>query len=156
MTSPKEIEPIRKEISVEAPQERAFRVFTTNLDAWWPREHHIGKAELKHAVMEPKVGGRWYEIGVDGSECEWGKVLSWEPPRRIVLAWSITAAWQYDPAFVTEVEVKFTAQGAKRTLVELEHRNLERFGDAAEQVRTMLDPGWAQQLGLFAGVATKE
>jgi uncharacterized protein YndB with AHSA1/START domain len=156
MSSAQRIEPIRKEIYVEAPQERAFRVFTTNIEAWWPKDHHIGKAALKQAVLEPKVGGRWYEIGVDGSECEWGKVLSWEPPRRIVLAWSITAAWQYDPAFVTELEITFTAQGAKRTHVQLEHRNLERFGDAAEQVRTMLEPGWAHQLGLFAGFAAAD
>jgi uncharacterized protein YndB with AHSA1/START domain len=156
MSSTRTVEPIRKEISVEAPQERAFRVFTTNMEAWWPAAHHIGKADFKHAVMEPKVGGRWYEIGVDGSECDWGKVLVWEPPRRIVLAWSITAEWQYDPNFVTEVEVTFTVQGPKRTLLQLEHRNLERFGDAAEQVRGMLEPGWAGPLQTYGQVAAKE
>lgn len=103
--------------------------------------------------MEPKVGGRWYEIGVDGSECEWGKVLSWEPPRRIVLAWSINAQWQYDPAFVTEVESTFTAEAPKRTHVQLEHRQLERFGDAVEQVRGMMDQGWLNQLERFASAA---
>lgn len=152
MMTPK-VEPIRKQISVAAPQERAFRVFTTNIEAWWPKDHHIGKADLKHAVLEPKVGGRWYEIGVDGSECNWGKVLAWEPPRRIVLAWSITAAWQYDPNFETELEITFTPEGAQRTHVELEHRNLERYGDALEQMRAMLDPGWAKQLERFAAVA---
>jgi uncharacterized protein YndB with AHSA1/START domain len=147
------IAPIRKQIIVEVPQERAFRVFTENLDAWWPREHHIGKAEMKAAVLEPRTNGRWYEKGVDGSECDWGKVLVWEPPRKLVLAWQINATWQYDAAFSTEVEVTFTADGPKRTVVELEHRQLERFGEAAEQTRGMMDSGWARTLDLYAGAA---
>lgn len=151
-----QVEPIRKEITVEAPQERAFRVFTQNIEAWWPTEHHIGKAPLKHALMEPKVGGRWYEVGIDGSECDWGKVLVWEPPRRVVLAWSISAAWQYDPTLITEVEVTFTVVGPKRTQVQLEHRNLERYGDALAQVRPMLEPGWGHQLERFAKQANAE
>jgi uncharacterized protein YndB with AHSA1/START domain len=151
MTSP--VPPIRKEITVAASQERAFRVFTSNIEAWWPRDHHIGKAELKHAVLEPKLGGRWYEVGVDGSECGWGKVLAWDPPHRVLLAWNITAEWQYDPDFETELEITFSAVGPQRTQLVLEHRKLERYGAAAEQMRAMLDPGWAQQLELFRGVA---
>lgn len=147
MTSP--VQPIRKEITLEAPQERVFRMFTSNMEAWWPTDHHIGKAEMKHAVMEPKVGGRWYEVGVDGSECDWGKVLAWEPPRRVLLAWSISAEWKYDPTLITELEITFTAEGPKRTHLVLEHRGLEAYGAAAEQMRGMLDPGWARQLDLF-------
>jgi uncharacterized protein YndB with AHSA1/START domain len=146
------VQPIRKQIMVEAPQERAFRVFTQNIDSWWPREHHIGKAELKSAMLEPRSGGRWYEVGVDGSECEWGKVLVWEPPQRLVLAWQITSEWQYDAKFVTEVEVRFTAEGPKRTRVDFEHRNFERFGDAAQKQREMMDSegGWGRTLLEFA------
>ena len=144
------VNPIRKEIVVEAPIERAFRVFTDNLDSWWPREHHIGKAPLQRAVLEPKLGGRWYEIGDDGSECNWGKVLAWDPPRRLLLAWQIDAQWQYDAKLVTELEVTFTVQGAQRTLVELEHRNLERFGEAAAALREMMDRGWSGMVGTYA------
>jgi uncharacterized protein YndB with AHSA1/START domain len=77
---------IRKQLTIEAPLDRAFRVFTANMGAWWPKEHHIGKAELKDCVIEPKVNGRWYELGEDGTACEWGKVLAGDPPRRLVLA----------------------------------------------------------------------
>lgn len=154
MTSPS-IAPIRKQVVVEAPEERAFRVFTENFDAWWPREHHIGKAALAEAVLEPRVNGRWYERGVDGSECEWGKVLVWEPPRRLVLAWQINGAWQYDAGFVTELEITFTPDGPGRTRVDLEHRNLERFGEAATATRDMMDRGWENTLGLYAGAATQ-
>ncbi len=149
------VEPIRKTIVVEAPQERAFRVFTDSLDRWWPRQHQIGKVEMKEAVLEPRAGGRWYERGVDGSECEWGKVLSWDPPGKVVLAWQIDGKWQFDPKLVTEVEVRFIAEGPGRTRVELEHRNLERMGESAEAMRAIFESpgGWPGLLELFAGVA---
>ena len=58
---------VRKELTIKASQARAFRTFTELTDEWWPRSHHIGKVELKKAVLEPRQGGRWYEIGMDGS-----------------------------------------------------------------------------------------
>ncbi len=151
--SGKSVEPVRKQLVVEAPQERAFRVFTENIDRWWPREHHIGKAPLKQAVLEPRENGRWYEVGEDGSQCDWGKVLAWEPPRRLVLAWQISAQWQFDAALITEVEVNFIPEGPRRTRVEFEHRNLERFGDAAQTVRGQVEGGWAFLLGQFGKAA---
>ena len=104
--------------------------------------------------MEPRAGGRWYERGEDGSECQWGRVLSWEPPARVVLAWQINAQWQYDPDFETEVEIKFIADGTG-TRVELEHRDLERYGEQAETMRATFDSdgGWNGLLAAFAGVA---
>src|SRR5260370_13790577 len=101
------IEPIRKLVLVEASQEHAFRVFTAGIDRWWPREHHIGKSPLERAVLEPRVDGRWYSICEDDTECDVGKVLAWDPPRRLVLAWQLNAEWRYDPAFVTAVAVRF-------------------------------------------------
>lgn len=146
---------IRRQIFVQAPQERAFRVFTQRLDTWWPREHHIGKAALKEAVLEPRAGGRWYEIGEDGSECDWGKVLVWEPPHRLVLAWQITSQWQFDAAFFTEVEVRFTAEGSAQTRVDLEHRQLERYADAAGVIKQQMDEGWAGTLARYTQVAER-
>ena len=147
------VAPIRKQIIVDVPQERAFRVFTENIDVWWPRDHHIGKAALKEAVLEPRENGRWFERGEDGSECDWGKVLVWEPPRKLVLAWQINGAWQYDAGFVTELEVRFTPDGAKRTVVDLEHRDLERFGEGAQHTRDMMDEGWEGSLELYRSAA---
>jgi len=149
---------VNKEIVVQAPPERAFRVFTENFDSWWPRGHHIGKAEMKAAIMEGKPNGRWYELGVDGSECQWGYVIAWEPPRRVVLAWQLDAQWQYDPSLVTEVEVTFTPVGASATRVELEHRLLERFGENEEAVRKGIDSeeGWGGLLQLYGKAAQEE
>lgn len=142
------ISPVRKQIVVDAPQERAFRVFTEGLDRWWPREYKIGKAPMAKAILEERAGGRWYEKGDDGSECEWGRVLTWEPPRKLVLAWQVSAQWQFDPGLVSEVEVTFTAQGPTQTLVELEHRNFEGYGDAAAATRDLMNQGW---LGIMEG-----
>jgi uncharacterized protein YndB with AHSA1/START domain len=150
------VQPVRKQIVVETTPERAFQVFTEGLDRWWPREHHIGTSPLKRAVLEQRVGGRWYSVSEDGSECEVGKVLTWDPPRRLVLAWQINASWQYDASFVTEVELTFTAQGPKTTRVDLEHRDLERYGIAAEQLRKSIDSpeGWGKTLESFAAAAS--
>lgn len=149
------VAPVRKQIIVDAPQERAFRVFTTRMDLWWPATHHIGAAPLAKVVLETRPQGRWYEVGEDGSECNWGHVIAWEPPRRLLLAWQIDATWKFDPTLVTEVEVTFAAEGAGRTRVELEHRNLERFGAAAATVRDSIggEGGWPGILGRFGATA---
>jgi uncharacterized protein YndB with AHSA1/START domain len=149
------VAPVRKQIVVDAPQARAFRVFTERMELWWPRGHHIGKSPLHKIVLETHVDGRWYEIGEDGAPCDWGRVLAWEPPRRVLLAWQIDGNWQFDPKLVTEVEVRFIAEGANRTRVELEHRDLERFGAAAAAVRESIDSqgGWTEILRLFGEAA---
>jgi len=147
--------PVRRSVRVNAPRERAFEVFTAGIGRWWPKSHHIGAADLDTLVIEPKAGGRWYERGVDGAECEIGKVLVWEPPARLVLAWQLTADWKYDRSLITEVEVRFIADGAGATRVELEHRDLERYGDRTDAFRQQIDSpdGWNGLLQLFAQAA---
>ena len=147
--------PVRRTISVKAPPERAFEVFTSRIGAWWPKSHHIGAAEPETVVIEPREGGRWFERAPDGAECDVGRVLAWEPPSRVLLAWQLTADWKFDPELVTEVEVRFTPEGEGRTRVELEHRNLERFGERAEAVRAAVGApnGWTAILELFAKAA---
>src|SRR6185436_11476155 len=110
-----EVPPVTKQITVQSSQERAFRLFTDGMDRWWLREHHIGKSPMKKILVEPRPNGRWYTVCEDGSECDIGKVLTWDPPRRLVLAWQITGEWAFDPGFVTEIDVRFSALGAKTT-----------------------------------------
>ena len=147
--------PVRRSIEVNAPQAKAFEVFARKTSAWWPKSHHVGKSALVEAIIEPKLNGRWYERGEDGSECEWGRVLAWDPPDGLTLAWQLNAAFKFDPALVTEVEVKFVPLAADRTRVELEHRLLERFGDEAEKVGAQVgsDGGWTAILRSFAATA---
>jgi uncharacterized protein YndB with AHSA1/START domain len=147
--------PVRKSVEVPTTPAHAFEVFTAGFDRWWPRTHSIGAAPLKQAVIEPRQGGRWYGLLEDGSEAEWGDVLVWDPPRRVVLAWRIGASWAYDPDLLTEVEVTFTQHG-QTTRVELEHRHLERMGEGAESARASFDSdgGWGGLLRMFADVAS--
>lgn len=146
--------PVRKSIFVSASQEHAFEVFTSGIGRWWPKSHKIGPADLDRPVIEPHQGGRWYELDVDGSECEIGKVALWEPSTRLILIWQLTPEFAYDPDLVTEVEVRFTPE-AGGTRVDLEHRDLERMGDKAEAMReTVSGPGgWPGLLQLFADEA---
>jgi uncharacterized protein YndB with AHSA1/START domain len=149
--------PVRKSIEVDAPPALAFEVFVSRIGLWWPKSHHIGAADPETFLIEPRAGGRWFERGVDGSECEIGKVLVYEPPARLVLIWQLGADWKFDPDLHTEVEVRFTAVGDGATRVELEHRNLERFGDRAEALRGQIDApnGWGGMLDLFAKFVTQ-
>ncbi|MBX7081961.1 MAG: SRPBCC family protein [Nannocystaceae bacterium] len=147
---------VRKVIEVAAPREIAWRVFTERMGTWWPlATHHIGKVDAVDAVLEPRAGGRWYERGKDGSTCDWGRVLLWQPTERLVLYWAIGANWQHDPALQTEVEVRFVAIGPESTRVELEHRRLDLYRDLAEQMRATLggEGGWGALLQGFAEIA---
>ena len=147
---------VRKVINVQAPQELAWQVFTVQMGTWWPLAvYKIGEANAVDAIIEPRVGGRWYERGEDGSTCDWGRVLVWEPSSRLVLSWSINADFQYDPALQTEIEVRFIPEKDGSTRVELEHRHLDRYGDRREEMRTVYDKSgdWGQLLALFAQAA---
>jgi len=150
---------VRQSVVVEASPERAFYVFTDGMTSWWPTDSHsIGDRPMAEAVIEPRTGGRWYERADDGTECDWGRVLAWEPPDRVVLAWQISADWTADPSIHTEIEVRFTAENGgppARTRVDLEHRGLESFGERAEQMRAIFgsDGGWNGLLGRFAAKA---
>jgi len=144
-------------ITVKAPIERAFTVFTEGFDSWWPRSHHIGTTEMAAAVLEPRVNGRWHERGVDGSECDWGQVLVWDPPRHVALSWHLTGAWNYDPdpAKASRIDVRFVGDGDGSTRVELEHSGLDRHGSDWMKVRDGIssDGGWSNLLATFADVA---
>jgi Activator of Hsp90 ATPase homolog 1-like protein len=144
-----------RSVSVPLPQERTFELFTARMTEFWPKEHSIGSSEIAEVVIEPRAGGRWYERGIDGSECPWGRVASWDPPREVVLLWQISSEWKFDPDFETEVEVTFTEEPGDHTRVDLRHRNLQRYGDKAEEMRAIFDhpDGWEGTLARFVDVA---
>jgi uncharacterized protein YndB with AHSA1/START domain len=159
MSSSTDPNSVRKVVSVEAPPTVAWRVFTEQMGTWWPLANYkIGKAKAVDAVIEPRVGGRWYERGDDGSTCDWGSVLLWEPPSRLVLSWDISADWQPDPALKTEIEVRFIADGKDRTRVELEHRRLDRYGPRRDEMRAIFETegDWGRLLQMFAARAAEE
>ena len=145
---------VRTEIVVNVRAERAFRLFTESFDRIKPREHNMLGVDIAESVFEPRAGGRVYDRGVDGSECQWGRVLAYEPPTRIVFTWEISPMWQIesDPAKRSEVEVRFVEDAPDRTRVELEHRHLDRHGDGWDGLRAGVaaDEGWPLYLQRFA------
>jgi uncharacterized protein YndB with AHSA1/START domain len=154
MTSNTTAASVRIEIVIDVPIERAFKVFTERFDRIKPREHNMLGVDIAESIFEPRGGGRVYDRGVDGSECQWGRVLAYEPPTRILFTWDISPRWQIetDPTRTSEVEIRFVAEAERRTRVELEHRHLDRHGDGwqglAEGVRG--DQGWPLYLQRFA------
>jgi uncharacterized protein YndB with AHSA1/START domain len=150
---------VHQQIVVEAPIERAFRVFTEGFGSFKPREHNLLAVPIAETVFEPRVGGHIYDRGVDGSECRWARILVYEPPKRVVFSWDIGPQWQVetDPAKTSEVEVRFISEAAKRTRVELEHRNLERHGSGWENVRggVASNEGWPLYLRRYVEHLTK-
>jgi uncharacterized protein YndB with AHSA1/START domain len=147
---------IHHEIVVDAPQARAFEVFTTRMDAIKPREHNLLRVDIAETVLEPREGGSIYDRGVDGTECHWARILAFEPPARLVFAWLISARWDIedDPANASEVEIRFVPEAEDRTRVVLEHRHLDRHGAGWESVRDGAggEQGWPVYLGRYAAL----
>ena len=147
------IAPVRKSIVVAASAQRAFEVFTSGIDRWWPKSHGIGASPVRESVIEPFAGGRWYTRHEDGSDVVVGHVQVWQPHERFVVSWQISADWKPEArvALASEVEVRFVVESEARTRIELEHRNFERMGlEAGEKMRNAVDGGWSPLLELFA------
>jgi uncharacterized protein YndB with AHSA1/START domain len=156
MSTATSIPSLRASVTINAPLERAFQTFTESFGSWWPAPYHIGQADMADAIIEPREGGRWYEKGVDGSECDWGRVLAWEPPGRLVITWQINGQWQFDahPERASEIEVRFTADGPEQTIVEVEHRHLDRLvGGQAIHDTIGQGGGWIALLEMYAKLA---
>jgi uncharacterized protein YndB with AHSA1/START domain len=147
------IAPIVHTVQVKAAPARAFDLFTAHMGAWWPKGRTVAKNPHAAIVVEPRPGGQWLERDADGNETRWGKVLSWEPPSRLVLAWQLNCDWGYDADLLTEVELTFAPAEGGGTLVTLEHRNLERFGADAARHAEKIRGGWPTRLAEFAQYA---
>ena len=154
MSTTIDIAPVRKSIRVKAPPAHAFDVFTVGLTRWWPHNHGVGKKPIAKVLMEPRLGGRWLEISEDGTQTVVATIATWEPPHRLVLIWQVNAQWQPDAAMRSEVEVRFAADGAGATQVDLLHHKFETMGiEAGASMRKDVDGGWPGILGHFATAA---
>lgn len=143
------IAPVMRTINVSAPVDKAFKVFTEGMGAWWPLEVHSLYLERAETVtFDPVVGGRVTERSADGEEANWAEVLVYEPPSRFVLAWKPNTS----PAPPTRLEVTFTPDGSG-THVELTHSGWELLGDEWEEARSSYSEGWIRTLERYARAA---
>lgn len=144
------IAPVKCSVDVKAPAARAFELFSRSTGAWWPRGKTPGKNPHVDLVIEPKKDGRWFERDVHGNETQWGKVLAWEPPRRLVLGWQLNHQFRFDPAVLMEVEIHFQEIPGGGTRVSLEHRDLEQLGAEAAGFAANVNSGWPERMSNFA------
>lgn len=148
---------VSRTVEVDTTPAEAFKLFTTSIDQWWPRTgFSIGTTPLRQTILEPGVGGRWFEVDEDGSDCTWGRVLVWEPGVRVVLSWQISAEWAYGHELQTEVDVLFTEIETGRTRVDLRHQ-LDGLGEPTKQLRDILDSptGWQSLLDAYRSASSR-
>ena len=146
MTAATEISPLVKRIEVATTPDHAFRVFTEELQTWWPvATHSIGEEKVDTIVVEPRSGGRIIERWHDGTEYEWAVFTKWDPPHRFVMDWRPNPDTRRP---YTEVQVSFIQQGDV-TVVELQHHGWERLGAEAAEARHDYDTGWGPVLARF-------
>ena len=145
---------VNKAVVVNVPIDEAFRGFTDRFGDFKPAEHNLLSSPITETVFEGRVGGHIYDRAEDGSECHWARIFIFEPPTRVVFSWDIGPTWQLETNHdnTSEVEVRFIAEAADRTRVELEHRHIDRHGPGWEGVRAGVDEGWPVYLDRYAQV----
>jgi uncharacterized protein YndB with AHSA1/START domain len=131
------IEPLRLSWKVNCSPTVAFDLWTEQTLLWWPPSHTISHQQGAAVRFEPRVGGRIVERNPDGEQRDWGEVLAWDPPHRLVYTWHIFS----DPNDATEVEVLFTPNNDGTTTVVVEHRGWDAFADGLER-RQRNHIGW--------------
>lgn len=146
-------EAIHKTLMLPVSAERAFDVFAKELGAWWPPEYTWSQDVLVAIAIEPGQDGHCYELGPHNFRCDWGRVLIWEPPHRLVFTWQISPKREPEPnpARASEIEVRFESDGPLTTRLEFEHRGFGRHGEDGAEYRAMLDspPGWPYILNRY-------
>lgn len=137
--------PVIRSAWVNRSPEDSFRIFTDEIGAWWPLPTHgvLGDRSAGVAFRD----GNLVEIAIDGNESLWGEVTAWDPPRRVTVAWH--PGRDVDSAGTVEVSFEPDAGG---TLVVIEHRGWERFGqDGVARRRSYVGPNaWGYVLDHFA------
>jgi uncharacterized protein YndB with AHSA1/START domain len=147
---------VRTSVDVTVAPEVAFDVFTTGIDRWWNRGHHLLSGELKEVGVEPRSGGRLWEENEAGEICTWGRVLTWDPPRTFAFSWLISVDFSVPTpdAVGSRVTVTFTptASGTQVTLV---HDQFENHGPGWENMRDGVgsEGGWPSGIRRYAEVA---
>ena len=111
--------------------------------------HSVSGRRDSVLVIEPGAGGRIYEQAPDGREFSWGTVVAWQPAVRLVCEWLVGDT-------PTELEVRFAADADGGTVVEIEHRGWEQFGEAGDERRNINARGWSAVIPRFVAVCAPD
>ncbi|UII31684.1 SRPBCC family protein [Fulvivirga ulvae] len=120
---------VQRSITIEVTQQKAFEVFVNQFGKWWPAEYTWSHEVLDFITIESGEGGRCFERGPNGFECDWGRVIRYEPPYAISFTWQIGVNREPvpDPAKASIVEVRFGVEDSF-TRVEVHHHSFSRHG----------------------------
>jgi uncharacterized protein YndB with AHSA1/START domain len=139
-------------LRIKAAPERTFSAFVEEIGAWWrPNALFATTPRAPGALaFEPGEGGRLTETLANGKVFEIGRIITWEPPHRLVFTWRQAS---FPPDLRTEVEVTFEAVGDE-TRVSVEHRgfdqvpagNVARHGFPDQALLMRLAEWWRDQL----------
>ncbi|UYG05442.1 SRPBCC family protein [Halomonas sp. LR3S48] len=148
------------EVVLPLSRDQAFQLFTKRFAAWWPAEYTWSQSTLDTIGIEPRQGGRCTEEGPHGFQVDWGRVLAWEPPERLLMTWQIgpNRVPQPDPAYASTVEVRFHENGPNATRLVLNHSDFRNHGDGAEEYRDAMasEYGWPYILECYRKLAMSQ
>jgi uncharacterized protein YndB with AHSA1/START domain len=137
---------VRKTILVRCPVELAFRVWTEQIDRWWPKGHSRSGDLATCVFLEPRAGGRLFERTPDGTEHTWGEVLVWAPPHHLSYHWYLGSSTEQP----TRVDVQFSVHGDGNTQVDVTHRGPELIGELWARTNTRFAAAWDSVLAAYA------
>lgn len=151
---------VKVNVTVKAPIEDTFKAFTERSNEWWPPDYKLGNSERSDIILEPWKGGRWFERSIDGSECDWGRVLLWNPPYHLVISWQIGVGFEPndDPDKASIVEVRFSEIHSNETGIHLIHSQFENHGEDWKSMRDSIEGegGWQTLLQLLSAICNDQ
>jgi uncharacterized protein YndB with AHSA1/START domain len=139
---------VYKTILVRCPIEMAFRVWTEQIDRWWPKSHSRSGDPGILVFLERQVGGRLYERTLDGVEYTWGRVLIWNPPRHLAYSWYLGSSVEQP----TRVDVQFSSTAEGFTRLDITHRGPELIGELWVRTNARFAAAWEHVLASY-GIA---
>ena len=149
MSAPGWPDAVQRTVVVRCSPAVAFRLWTEQIDRWWPKGHSRSGDPGTQVVLEGRLGGRLYERTPGGAEYDWGSVLLWEPPRRLAYHWYLGSSAELP----TRVDVRFVALEDGRTQIAVTHRGPELLGERWAATSPRFAAAWEHVLGAYADAA---
>lgn len=144
-------------VTVPVRPAEAFLIYTERQLEWQPPDHLTVK-DPESIIMEPRVGGRFYERGADGTESVRGTIVEWAPPERVAVTWRIGPGWRPAPddEHASVIVVEFKPAGPDSTEVVFTYTHLERHGPMAPMLRAAIgNPGPGSAVERYAEAARR-
>jgi DNA-binding transcriptional ArsR family regulator/uncharacterized protein YndB with AHSA1/START domain len=143
MTGTHELGPLESvsidlELTIAAGPEPVFEALTRNVSAWWGPPYLHGDAT--DLVLEPRIGGRFYEVWGEDEGVLWATVTSLRRPRELRLVGPIGMPEPTHGVVTFQLEPREDA-----TIVRLRH---EAFGKIGAQTRASYEAGWKDLLDI--------